>query len=88
MHAHDLHPNKISEWKKRPFENAANVFAGARGQADAFDLVPLHTKIRQQALELDPLNSAFTNDRKASHGYVDFFACAMFKSQGPKARSS
>ncbi len=56
----ELHPNQISEWKKQLLENAANVFGGGGEQADAVDLVPLHAKIGQQALELDFLNSALT----------------------------
>ena len=55
----ELHPNQISEWKKQLLERAAEVFDGS-GSAEQVDLVPLHAKIGQLALENDFLESALT----------------------------
>ena len=55
----ELHPNQISEWKKQLLERAAEVFDGS-GSAEQVDLVPLHAKIGQLALENDFLGSALT----------------------------
>jgi hypothetical protein len=51
-------PTKSASERNSILENASNVFGSAAAQADAVDLVPLHTKIGQQALELDILNNA------------------------------
>ena len=55
----ELHPNQISEWKKQLLERAAEVFDGG-GSAEQVNLVPLHAKIGQLALENDFLESALT----------------------------
>lgn len=54
-----MHPNRIIEWKWQLFERAADVFGGADTPAPV-DLVPLHAKIGQLALE----NGCF---RKRAH---------------------
>jgi len=55
----ELHPNQISEWKKQLLERAAEVFDGG-GPSEQVNLVPLHAKIGQLALENDFLESALT----------------------------
>jgi len=56
----ELHPNQISEWKKLLQTHAADVFGASVDVAEPVDLVPLHAKIGQLALENDFLERALT----------------------------
>ena len=49
----ELYPNQISEWKKQLLASAANVFGDSSDAAELVDLVLLHAKRGQLALEND-----------------------------------
>ena len=64
----ELHPTQIVEWKKQLLSSAAGVFGASSKGQEPVDLVPLHTKIGQQALEIDFLESALTKAGLLSAG--------------------
>jgi transposase len=55
----EVHPQQISDWKKHLLAGAADVFGGS-ALPTAVDLVPLHAKIGELALENDFLERALT----------------------------
>ncbi len=55
----ELHPTQINDWKHQLLERAADAF-GAGAAPEPIDLVSLHAKIGQLALENDFLESALT----------------------------
>ena len=55
----DVHPNQITEWRRRLVESATGVFERSGEQSEPVpDLKELHAKIGQQALEIDFLAGA------------------------------
>ena len=64
----ELHPMHITDWKKQLLSSAAGVFGVSSKAQEPVDLVPLHTKIGQQALEIDFLERALTKAGLLSAG--------------------
>lgn len=58
---HQVHPNQVTQWRRRLIEQAATVFAGqpAEGSAGASDRETLLAKIGQLTVERDFLSRAF-----------------------------
>jgi len=59
---HDVHPNMITQWKKKAQERLPELFAGKGDLADASheaQIKALHAKIGQLAVENDFLSKAF-----------------------------
>ena len=57
----DVHPNRITEWKRQLSERAVDLFGGGTAPADTpVDLKALHAKIGQLRLEDDFLEGALT----------------------------
>ena len=59
---HDVHPNMISQWKRRVKENLPEVFSKATDRSEAAreaELKELNAKIGQLTMENDFLSKAF-----------------------------
>jgi len=58
---YDIHPNRITDWKRQLTERAVQVFGDAESPAGSDpDLTKLHAKIGQLTLENDFLEHALT----------------------------
>ena len=59
---HDVHPNMISQWKRKAQESLPDVFAKKADRSEAardVELKELHAKIGQLTVENDFLSKAF-----------------------------
>lgn len=59
---HDVHPNMISQWKRKAQESLPDVFAKKADRSEAArdaELKELHAKIGQLTVENDFLSKAF-----------------------------
>ena len=54
----DVHPNQITQWKKKLLAEADEVFARGKKTTEKPDIKDLHAKIGQLAMENDFLSKA------------------------------
>ena len=54
----DVHPNQITQWKKKLLAEAEDIFSKGKKPAEGPDIKDLHAKIGQLAMENDFLSTA------------------------------
>jgi transposase len=54
----EVHPNQITQWKKKLLDEAAEIFARGKKPSAGPDIKELHAKIGQLAMENDFLSTA------------------------------